>query len=185
MGLRHKIIYHRVMEARELERKEVSPRTGINDSQNVKTSESGGIGGFDAGKKIKGRKRHIIVGTLKLMVGLMRHSTGIQDRNRTLCLLNSIIIRQRWRLYVFADAGDAGEKLRNRRQKIGTWTHEITKRSARARGELSYYPDSSSGGLSPSLAEAALPPKTSKGPSLQPSPGSPTLTRRLSRHGHR
>lgn len=43
------------------------------DSQSVKTTESGGIRGFDAGKKINGRKRHIIVDTLGLMVGLMVH----------------------------------------------------------------------------------------------------------------
>ena len=60
------------------------------DSQSIKATESGGISGYDAGKKIKGRKRHIVTGTLGLMVGLVAHSAGIQDRDGAPEALKSI-----------------------------------------------------------------------------------------------
>lgn len=83
-----------VMAVRERERKQASPTAGVIDSQSVKTTESGGIRGFDAGKKINGRKRHIVVDTLGLMVGLVVHSAGIQDRDGAPLVLKSIL--KRW-----------------------------------------------------------------------------------------
>jgi len=48
-----------VMLSRERAGREASPTAGVIDSQSVKSTLSGGPHGFDAGKKIKGRKRHI------------------------------------------------------------------------------------------------------------------------------
>ena len=134
MDLWSRINHHLVMEARGLEGKDAPPTAGANHNQKVKTTESGGIRGFDAGKKIKGRKRHIVVDTLGLMVGLMVHSADIQDRDGAPDLLKSIRNRWPWLLHVFADGGYAGEKLKKRLQKIGKWTIEIIKRSDQAKG---------------------------------------------------
>lgn len=133
-GLWAQINHHLVMEARELEGKEASPTAGVIDSQSVKITESGGIRGFDAGKKIKGRKRHIIVDTLGLMIGLHVHSADVQDRDGAPDLLKSIRNRWPWLLHVFADGGYAGNKLKKRLRKIGRWTLEIIKRSDKAKG---------------------------------------------------
>lgn len=50
--------------------KHEEPSVGIIDSQSVKTTEIGGIKGYDAGKKTKGRKRHILVDTLGLILAI-------------------------------------------------------------------------------------------------------------------
>jgi transposase len=123
-----------VMIAREQADKQPTPTAGVIDSQSVKTTESGGIRGFDAGKKINGRKRHIVVDTLGLMVGLVIHSAGIQDRNAAPDVLKTILKRWPWLRHIFADGGYAGPKLKGRLEKVGKFTLEIVKRSDRAEG---------------------------------------------------
>lgn len=64
---------------RRQENRKTSPSAAIIDSQTVKTTEVGGERGYDAGKKINGRKRHIVVDTLGLILAVVVHPANVQD----------------------------------------------------------------------------------------------------------
>jgi putative transposase len=89
-GLLRAINHLMVIAARELEGREASPLAGVIDSQSVKTTESGGPRSFDAGKLIKGRKRHIVTDTLGLMDGAVVHPASLQNRDGAQMVLRSI-----------------------------------------------------------------------------------------------
>lgn len=103
-------IYHALLElARVAAGREPQPTAGIVDSQSVKTAEAGGPRGFDAGKKINGRKRHLLVDTLGLPLRGVVHAASIQDRDGLAPLLRHIRRRFPWLRMLFADGGYQGD----------------------------------------------------------------------------
>jgi putative transposase len=118
---------------REASGKNKEPSAGVIDSQSVKTTDKGGLKGYDAGKKTKGRKRHIIVDTLGLLLGVVVHSAGIQDRDGAKLVLEKIKGLFSRLVLIWADGGYAG-KLIEWVKKYISLKLEIIKRNKELKG---------------------------------------------------
>jgi putative transposase len=94
---------------RALDGRDVQPSAAIMDSQTVKTTEQGGPHGYDAGKKVNGRKRHVLVDTLGLLLAVVVLPGNIQDRDGAKVLLAKVRKRLPRLRLIWADGAYAGE----------------------------------------------------------------------------
>jgi putative transposase len=88
------------------------PSAGILDSQSAKTTEQGGLRGSDAGTKVSGRKRHLLVDTLGLVLRVVVHAASLQERHgaKMVCL-RAKRVYPRLRV-IGADGGYSGRLVR-------------------------------------------------------------------------
>jgi putative transposase len=121
------------VEVRVAAGREPEPSAAVIDSQSVKTTETPGVRGYDAGKKVNGRKRHLLVDTLGLVLMVVVHAANIQDRDGARLLLEKARGRfPRLRL-IWADGGYTG-KLVDWVKTLCLWVLEIVKRSDDVKG---------------------------------------------------
>lgn len=93
---------------REQQDKRCRPTGAILDSQSVKSDGHGGTVGYDAAKKIKGRKRHLLVDTLGLVLGVLVTAANVPEREGAQSLLGRVLVWFTWLKKMWVDGGYSG-----------------------------------------------------------------------------
>jgi putative transposase len=121
---------------RKTEGRNVAPTAAIVDSQSVKTPDQAGERGYDAGKKVKGRKRHLAVDSLGLILGLLITSAAVQDRDAAKPLIQGLVDLFGRLQILWADGGYLGKLVQwvKTLRPYGKLKLEIVRRCDRAKG---------------------------------------------------
>jgi transposase len=116
-------------QVREAEGRGAEPTAGVFDSQSVKGAQTVGSGsrGYDAGKKINGRKRFVVTDTLGLLLVVLVVPAGVQDRRGARQLLVDLYFDHRRCRHLFTDAGFSGTLVGWAKDVLGT-TVEVVKK---------------------------------------------------------
>ncbi len=138
-GALDRIHYALYVQCREAMDREASPTACVIDSQSVKSAEKGGAcidpPGYDACKKIKRKKRHILVDTLGPLLHAVVHPADIQDRDGGGLVLSTLFGLYPFLQQLFADGGYQGPVFQKASAKILPHLQiEIVKRSDQAKG---------------------------------------------------
>ena len=132
--------------ARERAGRDPTPRAAIIDSQSIKTHQ-GGPRGFDGGKKIWGRKRHLLVDTLGLLLQVVVHPASLHDRLGAKLLLSALGTGFPRLEHLWADQGYAGVLRQWTKEHLGLtlevvypWWRQLKRYLPDILDELGYHP---------------------------------------------